>query len=98
MFNFVPQFFHMFGDSVYTYHDNATRNNVGSCPLPGPLSTKSLVIIMFFEVCCCAGLLFMIFSLMQHSAVGASTTPYFFEVFFSRDLLAAIAALQNLCF
>ena len=33
--NFVPQFFHMFGDSVYGYHDNATRKNVGLCPLPG---------------------------------------------------------------
>ena len=33
--NFVPQFFHMFGDSVYAYHDFATRKNVGLCPLPG---------------------------------------------------------------
>ena len=35
LFNFVPQFFHMFGDSVYAYHDNATRKNDGSYPLPG---------------------------------------------------------------
>ena len=40
--NFVPQFFHMFGDSVYAYHDNATRKNHDSCPLPGSWSTKSL--------------------------------------------------------
>ena len=24
-----------FDDSVYAYHDNATRKNDGSCPLPG---------------------------------------------------------------
>ena len=35
LFNFVPQFFHMFDDSVYAYHDNATRKNLGSCPIPG---------------------------------------------------------------
>ena len=34
-FNFVPQFFHIFGDSVYAYHDFATLKNDGSCPLPG---------------------------------------------------------------
>ena len=33
--NYVPQFFRMFGDSVYDYHDNATLKNVGSCLLPG---------------------------------------------------------------
>ena len=33
--NFVPQFFHMFGDSVYAYYDNATRKNLHSCLLPG---------------------------------------------------------------
>ena len=33
--NFVPQIFQVFGDSVYAYHDFATRKNVGSCPLPG---------------------------------------------------------------
>ena len=56
LFNFVPQFFHMFGDSVYAYHDNATRKNVGLCPLPGSWSTKSLVLIfclicIMYDVC-----------------------------------------------
>ena len=32
--NFVL-YCHMFGDSVYAYHEFATRKNVGSCPLPG---------------------------------------------------------------
>ena len=58
MFNFVPQFFHMFGDSVYPYHDFATRKNVGSCPLPGSWSTKSLIfynIVLFIAVMRMAG-------------------------------------------
>ena len=33
---FFSQFFHMLGDdSVYAYHDFATRKNVVMCPLPG---------------------------------------------------------------
>ena len=32
--NWGTKCFHMFGDSVYAYHDFATRKNDGSCPLP----------------------------------------------------------------